>query len=922
MEDGAFYRDDVVVTFNEGKAMLDGEPFPSGGTLDTEGDYTLIVTDAAGNMTVAAFTIDKTAPEITGVEDGASYNTDVTAAFNEGTATLNGEAFTSGTLITDEDEYTLVVIDASGNADTVRFTIDKTVPEITGVEDGALYNEEVTVSFNEGTATLNGAAFASGTVVTDEDEYTLVVTDAAGNADTVRFTIDSGSPVITGATDGASYNTDVTPAFNEGTATLNGEAFTPGTVITEEDEYTLTVTDAAGNATTVSFAIDKTAPAITGVEEGGLYAGAATASFNEGTATLNDGPYTAGTPATVPGEYTLTVTDAAGNVTTVCFTVGALPDAPMGLSATAGNRQVLLEWDAPAGGIPAVTDYVIGYSRDGGSTWTEPAREPSAATRSLVIGLENNRPYLFRVSAVNGVGRGVASGTVQAIPAEPVPDVGGNLPEPEPGVPVVVTDGKVEAVMLEVVDSEYLRLSGDGYAMELASLGADGERIPISAVDAVIRLLKGNGTQVYISGHGFEPGTVVTVYLFSNPELVGHLPVGADGRFGGSLPVPANLELGHHTLQANGVIAGGNGERSVSVGLELVDRKPQWVSFGALADRIYGDGPVTLEATATSGLAVTYAVTDADGNPTDIAVIENNKLTIHGAGEVVVTATQGGNADYPAAVPVSRTLHIARAPLSVRTSDATRAYGGDNPSFELTYEGFVNGDDAPALAIQPAAATESTATSAPGDYAITITGGESANYAFTYHGATLTITKASQAITLYAPVEVTRDAGSIQLDVSSSSGLPVSLTADDPQVAVLSGSVLDIQRLGTVRITATQAGDGNHEAAGPVTVTIRVTDPSSDFPIRVHRALSPNGDGINEYLIIEAIRDHAENRVTIFSRNGTLLWEASGYDNDRVVFRGISTGGQQLPAGTYFYIVEVKVNGKWEHRKGYFVIRY
>src|SRR5690606_1007685 len=98
-----------------------------------------------------------------------------------------------------------------------------------------------------------------------------------------------------------------------------------------------------------------------------------------------------------------------------------------------------------------------------------------------------------RVAAVNGVGQGPFSGTVQAIPTEPVPDAEGNLPEPEPGVPVVVTGGKVEAVMLEVVDGEYLRLSGDGYAMELASLGIDGERIPISAIDAIIRLLKGTG---------------------------------------------------------------------------------------------------------------------------------------------------------------------------------------------------------------------------------------------------------------------------------------------------------------------------------------------------------------------------------------------------------------------------------------------
>src|SRR5690606_33459276 len=145
---------------------------------------------------------------------------------------------------------------------------------------------------------------------------------------------------------------------------------------------------------------------------------------------------------------------------------------------------------------------------------------------------------------------------------------------------------------------------------------------------------------------------------------------------------------------------------------------------------------------------------------------------------------------------------------------------------------------------------------------------------------------------------------------------------DDPQVATVNGSTLDIHRLGTVTITATQGGSGNYGAAEPVTVTIRVTDPSSDFPIRVHRAVSPKGDGINEFLMVEGIRDYPENRVTVISRNGTVLWEASGYDNDRVAFRGISTGGLQLPAGTYFYIVEVRNGGKWEHRKGYFVIKH
>src|SRR5690606_8048203 len=119
-----------------------------------------------------------------------------------------------------------------------------------------------------------------------------------------------------------------------------------------------------------------------------------------------------------------------------------------------------------------------------------------------------------------------------------------------------------------------------------------------------------------------------------------------------------------------------------------------------------------------------------------------------------------------------------------------------------------------------------------GEATITATVPENGNYGSRPSvSRVLTVGKAAQSITFNAPAEVNRDAGAIQLDVTASSGLPVTLSVDDEQVATLDGSTLSIHRLGTVRITAMQAGDANHEPADPVTVTIRVIDPSASLPV-------------------------------------------------------------------------------------------
>ncbi|WP_162142218.1 T9SS type B sorting domain-containing protein [Sphingobacterium paucimobilis] len=204
-----------------------------------------------------------------------------------------------------------------------------------------------------------------------------------------------------------------------------------------------------------------------------------------------------------------------------------------------------------------------------------------------------------------------------------------------------------------------------------------------------------------------------------------------------------------------------------------------------------------------------------------------------------------------------------------------------------------------------------------GEYSVTamIDGGN--NYMDGLQTARLIIKKAKQTISFTAPETLGRDAGTVALDVRTDAGLLVSLSVDDPSVATVSDMELHVHRLGTVKITATQAGDANHEAAKAVTVTVRVVaDAGAKLPIVVHQALSPNGDGINEFLMIEGIQDFPENKVTIFDKNGSVQAEIIGYNNRDRVFTG-----KESREGTYYYYLDLKDNGVWKREKGYFVIR-
>ena len=88
----------------------------------------------------------------------------------------------------------------------------------------------------------------------------------------------------------------------------------------------------------------------------------------------------------------------------------------------------------------------------------------------------------------------------------------------------------------------------------------------------------------------------------------------------------------------------------------------------------------------------------------------------------------------------------------------------------------------------------------------------------------------------------------------------------------------------------------------------------------VHQAITPNGDGINDFLTIDGIIAYPDNNLQIVDRNGT---QAKGYNNITKVFDGHSgINGRMQPPGTYFYSPNYIADGQNKHRSGYIILKY
>ncbi len=303
--------------------------------------------------------------------------------------------------------------------------------------------------------------------------------------------------------------------------------------------------------------------------------------------------------------------------------------------------------------------------------------------------------------------------------------------------------------------------------------------------------------------------------------------------------------------------AGGNLTANVTGTDTIPVLQSQTITFPTIPTQTYGGGPVTLNATASSNLPVTYSLISGP------AMLSGNMLTLTGAGNVTVQASQAGNSQYGAATPVSQTFAVNQETPSVNVTvvnpssedygagtpvnvTATFAWtGATGPSQPLTFSsttgdpfGAASCSSAGTLmtchatftpaAADPAATYNITATYAGDTNFTTATSPQSANFTISPATTTTAVTSSQnpsvfgQSVTFTATV--TGEFGMIaqrkgkrkpldptgMVTWSGAPGCTTSSLTGNPGVATCTTSSLAV---GTEAITANYNPDPNHQAS-------------------------------------------------------------------------------------------------------------
>lgn len=154
----------------------------------------------------------------------------------------------------------------------------------------------------------------------------------------------------------------------------------------------------------------------------------------------------------------------------------------------------------------------------------------------------------------------------------------------------------------------------------------------------------------------------------------------------------------------------------------------------------------------------------------------------------------------------------------------------------------------------------------------------------------------------------------------------VIVTWEPPQATAICGSLVSniSHQPGTpftpgVTEVSYRFTDGNNKVSA---CTFNVNVIKDEITFEVSKAITPNGDGINDTWWVTNIEKFRENSVLVVDRWGNRIYHSSGYDNVNVQWTGAGPNGGRVPVGTYFYTIEVRANDSVVRDSGFVEVIY
>ncbi len=237
----------------------------------------------------------------------------------------------------------------------------------------------------------------------------------------------------------------------------------------------------------------------------------------------------------------------------------------------------------------------------------------------------------------------------------------------------------------------------------------------------------------------------------------------------------------------------------------------QEIKIDDLTDLTFGDEPKTLTTTGgTTNGAVTYRVISGPA-----AIESGDQLKITGAGQVKVSATMEGNANYNDAV-AEKTFTVAKCEQSPLTIDDVTITYGDAPKAITTTGGTTNAEVIYRVISGPATIDSDNRLNVTGvgQVKISATMAGNANYNDAVAEKTFTVAKCEQSPLTIGDLTITYgdEPKTLTITGGTTNGTVIYRVISGP-ATIESGNQLKITGAGQVKVSATMSGDANYNDA-------------------------------------------------------------------------------------------------------------